>query len=116
MNHAAKPAVAILPAQPHWAILIEIRAAGEPLDYYAEPILAWHIDVEGAATPVTLRGPATACPIMRPDESVRFNDVDYPDFAAFLLAMRGDSWAAGEDPGEVRLGKDGEPIRPVIVP
>ena len=79
----------IIPCTMHFAVLIAIEAPGEPIDYALEPIIAWSVTESDPPNPITVRGEHLfKPPIMRPDESVRYKGVDYPDFATFLHAMR----------------------------
>lgn len=115
----AKVLPTVVPALSAWAILVEIKKPGEPVDYYAEPVIAWLIDPRGGPpVPVTAKGRATVvAPLLRPDDSVRHGDYDYPDFSAFLRHQRGDAWA----PGEPAAADDSVPLdratgEPIIRP
>jgi hypothetical protein len=84
----------VVPALSAWAILVEIKKPGEAVDYYAEPVIAWLIDPRGGPpVPMTAKGRGTVvAPQLRPDDSVKHGDYDYPDFSAFLRHQRGGAW------------------------
>jgi len=94
----------VVPAVAGWAVLLPVSIPGDPIDYYAEPIVGWVIDTEMASspTPVTLLGWALPMePISRPDDSVHHQGRDWPAFEDFLKAQRAlaaDLWDDPEKP------------------
>ena len=92
----------IIPCTAPFAVLIRLDVEGEPVDYTLEPVIAWMMGAGEITVPITLRGAANPDdPILRPDESVRCGQIDFPDFGTFLQAMRAAEAAdpnAGSEP------------------
>ena len=92
----------IIPCTAPFAVLIRLDVEGEPVDYTLEPVIAWMMGAGEITVPITLRGAANPDdPILRPDESVRCGQIDFPDFGTFLSAMRA-----------VEREDDDEPVTP----